>query len=109
MQNGFAQKVHVRPAVSAHLGRVHTRQLQGIFVSSPSLLPLVLQLPAQPTQLAWAHPEYGHTLAVGTSAGQVHIMQRLSTANSSAQAQQEQSQHTWLTTTQLKCDTGAVT
>lgn len=38
-------------------------------------LPTHAQLPARCTQLAWAHPQYGPCLAVGSSEGSVHIIQ----------------------------------
>ncbi|KAF6259042.1 hypothetical protein COO60DRAFT_1051381 [Scenedesmus sp. NREL 46B-D3] len=33
------------------------------------------ELPDQPSQLAWCHPEHGEVLAVGTASGAVHILQ----------------------------------
>lgn len=64
---------------------------------------LLLQLPAsQPTQLAWAHPQYGQLLAVGTSSGKVHLIQ--GPAPSSIQGHKA----AWSSTTQLPCGKGAV-
>jgi hypothetical protein len=83
----------------------------------------VLQLPSmdnQPTQLAWAHPQHGQLLAVGTRNGCVHVIQGhgpTSSHSSSHAGQQKQARATelqrqgagsWACTERLQCGKGPV-
>jgi hypothetical protein len=74
---------------------------------------VVLQLPEQPTQLAWCHPEQGQVLAVGTASGAVHILQGPPPSSSSSSAnghssQQQHSREGWGVTGKLPTGQGPV-
>lgn len=85
---------------------------------TPVCLYLLLQVQGRPTQLAWAHPQHGQLLAVGTSSGQVHIIQGpLPGSQSSSiqpgqhgQAHQQEQQQSagWCSIAQLQCGKGPI-
>jgi hypothetical protein len=76
-----------------------------------ALLLLLLQLPAtdnQPTQLAWAHPQHGQVLAVGTRSGSVHILQGPSSLRALTATDPQRRRAGWSSTERLQCGKGKV-
>lgn len=106
-----SQRLHYCCTASVlHIAHVHTNCVVN-FLPAFYVPCLLLQLQSsQPTQLSWAHPQYGQLLAVGTSSGKVQLIQGPVPSSSSSQQGQpaQQGQKAWCSTAQLHCGKGAV-